>query len=135
MIEGAERIALASRDIAAEKRQQLLSLFPEAMTDGGKIDFQRLKLALREAVDIGKERYGLSWPGKTECFKTIRSPSLGTLPPGREESVNFDTTTNLFIEDNDLEVLELLQPSYLAKAKIIRIDPSCDTGNGFIYPQ
>jgi adenine-specific DNA-methyltransferase len=85
---------------------------------------------------VGKERYGMNWPGKADCFRTIQVPSLGTLLPCREESVNFDTTENLIIEGDNLEVLKLLQKSYLGKVKMIYIDPpyTYSTGNDFIYP-
>ncbi len=76
----------------------------------------------------------MNWPGKAECFKTIQAPSLGTLRPCPEESVNFDTTENLIIEGDNLEVLKLLQKSYLGKVKMIYIDPPYNTGNDFIYP-
>ena len=81
MTEQPEPLDLRSPDIAEEKRQEMLRLFPEIRTEGGKLDFERLKLALGEAVDVGKERYGMNWPGKAECFKTIQTPSLGTLRP------------------------------------------------------
>jgi adenine-specific DNA-methyltransferase len=125
---------LCSQDIAEGKRQELLRLFPEIRTEGSKIDFERLRLALGESVDVGKERYGMNWPGKADCFKTIQMPSLGTLRPCPEESVNFDTTENLIIEGDNLEVLKLLQKSYLGKVKMIYIDPPYNTGNDFIYP-
>lgn len=102
-----EKLDLRSHDIAEDKKQELLRLFPEIRTEGGKIDFERLKLTLGELVDVGKERYRMNWPGKAECFKTIQAPSLGTLLPCREESVNFDTTENLIIEGDNLEVLTL----------------------------
>ncbi len=113
---------------------ELLRLFPEIRTEGGKIDFERLKLVLGQNVDVGKERYGMNWPGKADCFRTIQAPSLGTLRPCPEESVNFDTTENLIIEGDNLEVLKLLQKSYLGKIKMIYIDPPYNTGNDFIYP-
>ena len=134
MTDQPEKLDLRSQDIAEDKRQEILRLFPEIRTEGGKIDFERLKLALGEAVDVGKERYGMNWPGKAECFKTIQAPSLGTLRPCREESINFDTTENLIIEGDNLEVLKLLQKSYLGKVKMIYIDPPYNTGNDFIYP-
>ena len=112
----------------------MLRLFPEIRTEGGKLDFERLKLALGESVDVGKERYGMTWPGKADCFKTIQMPSLATLRPCPEESVNFDTTENLIIEGDNLEVLKLLQKSYLGKVKMIYVDPPYNTGNDFIYP-
>ena len=134
MTDQPEKLELLSQDIAEDKRQDLLRLFPEVRTEGDKIDFERLKLALGEAVDVGKERYGITWPGKADCFKTIQAPSLGTLRPCPEESVNFDTTENLIIEGDNLEVLKLLQKSYLGKVKMIYIDPPYNTGNDFIYP-
>jgi len=129
-----EKLDLRSHDIAEDKRQELLRLFPEIRTEGGKLDFERLKLALGEAVDVGKERYGMNWPGKADCFKTLQMPSLATLRPFPEESVNFDTSENLIIEGDNLEVLKLLQKSYLGKVKMIYIDPPYNTGNDFIYP-
>jgi len=83
---------------------------------------------------VGKERYGMNWPGKADCFKAIQRPSLGTLLPVREESVNFDETENMIIEGDNLEVLKLLQKSYQGKIKMIYIDPPYNTGNDFIYP-
>jgi adenine-specific DNA-methyltransferase len=129
-----EKLDLKSMDLAAEKQAELLRLFPEIRTEGGKIDFDRLKLALGETVDVGRERYGLTWPGKADCFKTIQAPSLGTLRPEEGESVNFNTTENLIIEGDNLEVLKLLQKSYLGKVKMIYIDPPYNTGGDFIYP-
>ncbi len=104
-----ERLDLSSLDIAAERRAVLLRLFPEVRTEGGRIDFEQLKRSLGETVDVGKERYGLVWPGKAECFRTIQAPSLATLRPAPEESVNFDATANLIIDGDNLEVLRLLQ--------------------------
>jgi adenine-specific DNA-methyltransferase len=124
----------ASFDVAAEKRADLLRLFPEASAEGGRVDIERLRLALGDSIETGKERYGLSWPGKADCFKTIQSPSMATLLPDREKSVNFETTENLIIEGDNLEVLKLLQKSYLGKIKMIYIDPPYNTGNDFIYP-
>lgn len=129
-----EKLDLRSMDIAEAKRQELLRLFPEIRTEGGKLDFDRLKLALGQAVDVGRERYGMNWPGKADCFKTIQTPSMGTLRPCPEESVNWDTTENLIIEGDNLEVLKLLQKSYLGKVKMIYIDPPYNTGSDFIYP-
>lgn len=129
-----EKLDLRSHDIAADKQEALRAAFPEAFTEGGKVDFDRLKLALGEMVDAGKERYGMSWPGKAECFRTIQQPSMATLVPAKEESVAWDTTENLIIEGDNLEVLKLLQKSYLGKVKMIYIDPPYNTGNDFIYP-
>ena len=129
-----EKMDLRSMDIVEEKREKLKELFPEVFTEGQKIDFERLKLALGETVDVGKERYGMNWPGKADCFKIIQQPSIATLTPAREESIDFDETENLFIEGDNLEVLKLLQKSYLGKIKVIEIDPPYNTGNDFIYP-
>lgn len=128
------KLDLASPDLAAERRKQLLSLFPECHTEGGKIDFDKLQRTLGDTIDVGKERYGMNWPGKADCFKAIQTPSLGTLRPLREESVNFDTAENLIIEGDNLEVLKLLQKSYAGKVKMIYIDPPYNTGKDFIYP-
>ncbi len=129
-----ERLDLRSHDIAADKMAELLRIFPDARTEGAKVDFERLRRALGEAVDTGKERFGLTWPGKADCFKTIQQPSMGTLRPCPKESVDWDTTENLIIEGDNLEVLKLLQKSYLGKVKMIYIDPPYNTGNDFIYP-
>ena len=121
-------------DATDEKQGTVFRMFPEARTEGGKIDFDRLKLALGETVDVGKERYGMSWPGKADCFRTIQTPSVGALRPASKESANFDTTSNLVIEGDNLEVLKLLQKSYLGRIKMIYIEPPYNTGNDFIYP-
>ncbi|NOT76997.1 MAG: site-specific DNA-methyltransferase [Cyclobacteriaceae bacterium] len=120
--------------IPEAQQQRLKELFPEVFTEGGKVDWDRLRLTLGEQVDVGKERFGMNWPGKADCFKTIQQPSIATLAPAREESIDFDTTQNLFIEGDNLEVLKLLQKSYLGKIKMIYIDPPYNTGNDFIYP-
>ena len=134
MIEPIEHLDLRSEDIAAARRAELLRLFPEAAGEGGKIDFEQLQRALGESIDPGKERYGMNWPGKADCFKTIQAPSTGALLPCPQESVNFDTSENVIIEGDNLEVLKLLQKSYLGKVKLIYIDPPYNTGNDFIYP-
>lgn len=130
----AERLDLRSHDVAADRREELLRLFPEARTEAGQVDFARLQIALGETVDTRRERYGLTWPGKADCFRTLQTPSLATLRPRREESLNFDSTENLIIEGDNLEVLKLLQKSYLGRVKMIYIDPPYNTGNDFIYP-
>jgi len=86
-----------------------------------------------ESVATG-ERYGLSWPGKASCMKAIRTPSYATLKPAKSESVDWDTTENLFVEGDNLEALKLLQKSYYGKVKMIYIDPPYNTGSDFIYP-
>lgn len=125
---------LTSMSITDAQREKLKSLFPEVFTEGNKIDWNRLKLTLGETIDTGKERFGMNWPGKADCFRTIQQPSLATLEPDREKSADFDHTGNLFIEGDNLEVLKLLQKSYLGKVKMIYIDPPYNTGHDFIYP-
>ncbi len=132
MTDQPEHLDLTS--LPADKTAELLRLFPEIRTEGGQIDFDKLKLVLGQTVDVGRERYGMTWPGKAECFKTIQTPSMGTLLPVPAESVDFDTTENLIIEGDNLEALKLLQKAYLGKVKMIYIDPPYNTGNDFIYP-
>ena len=129
-----DRVDLESLDIADLQQQKLKELFPEVFTEGGKIDFDKLKLTLGQAIDTGKERFGMNWAGKADCFKTIQQPSVATLVPCPEESIDFDTTENVFIEGDNLEALKLLQKSYLGKVKMIYIDPPYNTGNDFVYP-
>lgn len=129
-----EKLDLTSHNLPADKAAELLRLFPEIRTEGGQIDFDKLKLVLGQSIDIGRERYGMNWPGKGDCFKTIQTPSMGTLLPVPAESVDFDTTENLIIEGDNLEALKLLQKAYLGKMKMIYIDPPYNTGNDFIYP-
>ena len=134
MIDSPEAFDLRSHNLPEDKKQELLSLFPEIRTEGGQIDFDKLKLVLGETIDVGRERYGMNWPGKAECGKILQAPSMGTLLPAPDESVDFDTTENLIIEGDNLEVLKLLQKAYLGKVKMIYIDPPYNTGNDFIYP-
>jgi len=129
-----EKLNLNSMNIAEERQNELLRLFPEIRTEGRRIDFDKLKLVLGEMVDLGKERYGMLWPGKSECFKTIQSPCMGTLRPIKSESVEFDRSENVIIEGDNLETLKLLQKSYLNQIKMIYIDPPYNTGKDFIYP-
>jgi adenine-specific DNA-methyltransferase len=128
-----EKLPITSPDIAAERRQRLRELFPEVFRED-KIDEAALLRSLGEWVEPGKERYGLNWPGKAECMRVIQTPSIGTLRPRRDQSVNFDDTDNLIIEGDNLEVLKLLQKSYYGKVKMIYIDPPYNTGKEFIYP-
>ena len=112
----------------------LKSKCPEVFTEG-KIDVEKLKLTLGEELDTHNERYGLTWAGKSECFRHIQEATSATLKPRRDESVDFDTTENMFIEGDNLEVLKILQKTYQNKIKMIYIDPPYNTGNdSFIYP-
>lgn len=127
------RMPLTTSDPLDERIEKLKELIPEAFAEG-EIDFERLRQALGDSVGEGRERYGLSWAGKADAIRAIQAPSAGTLVPCPEESVNFDTTENLFIEGDNLEVLKLLQKSYYGKVKMIYIDPPYNTGGEFIYP-
>ena len=129
-----EKFDLRSEDIAEARRQELLRLFPEAHTESGGIDFEALRLSLGDAVQTGPEGFGMSWPGKADCAKTIQRQSVATLLPIEDESVNWDTTQNVIIEGDNLEVLKVLQKAYLGKVKMIYIDPPYNTGNDFVYP-
>ncbi|MCL4449085.1 MAG: site-specific DNA-methyltransferase [Actinobacteria bacterium] len=128
-----ERLDLNSMDMTNDRIEALRSAFPEAIHDG-KVDFDYLRSVLGEWIEPEKERFGLTWAGKAECMKVIQQPSVGTLVPVRDESVDFDNTENLIIEGDNLEVLKLLQKSYYGKVKMIYIDPPYNTGNEFIYP-
>lgn len=119
-------------DIAEENIKKLMTIFPEVVTDG-KIDFEKLKQLLGEYVDDNNERYNFTWNGKGRALRLSQTPSLGTLRPCKEESKNWDTTQNLYIEGDNLEVLKLLQKSYYGKIKMIYIDPPYNTGNDFVY--
>lgn len=129
----AEKMPLTSEDICYERIARLRDTFPEAFTEG-KVDFDKLRQVLGEKVVTDRERYGLSWARKSEAIRNIQTPSVATLVPNREESVEFDTTENLFVEGDNLEVLKLLQKGYHGQVKMIYIDPPYNTGNEFIYP-
>ena len=127
------KMRLESSDTVAERLSALKEIFPEAFTEG-KVDFEKLRLALGDHVETGRERYGLTWAGKADAMRAVQIPSMATLVPMREESVDWDTTQNVFIEGENLEVLKLLQKSYCGQVKMIYIDPPYNTGNEFIYP-
>ena len=122
-----------SADIVAGNIEALRALFPEAFSEG-KIDFEVLKQCLGGAVDEREEKYGLNWHGKRRARQIALTPSTGTLLPCPQESVDWDTTQNLMIEGDNLEVLKLLQKSYAGKVKLIYIDPPYNTGTDFVYP-
>jgi len=122
-----------SKDVIGENVEALKALFPDAFTEDG-IDFDVLRQLLGDEVADGEEKYGLTWHGKKKARQIALTPSAGTLRPCPEESVDWDTTQNLFIEGDNLEVLKLLQRSYAGKVKMIYIDPPYNTGKEFIYP-
>jgi len=122
-----------SADVIGDNVSHLAELFPEVMVEG-KIDFDVLRQLLGDRVDDGQEKYGLNWHGKRRARQLALTPSTGTLRPCPDESVDWDTTQNLMIEGDNLEVLKLLQKSYAGKVKVIYIDPPYNTGNDFVYP-
>lgn len=121
-----------SMDITAENLKNMQQLFPEAFEEG-KIDFEVLRQLLGDFVDDEQERYSFKWNGKGKALRLSQTPSMGTLRPCKEESKDWDTTENIYIEGDNLEVLKLLQKSYYGKVKMIYIDPPYNTGGDFIY--
>jgi adenine-specific DNA-methyltransferase len=137
-----EKLKMHTPDLTAQNIQKLAELFPGCVTEirdeAGKvtqgIDFDQLRQELSGSIVEGpRERYHLDWPGKREAILAANAPIAKTLRPSRNESVNFDTTKNLFIEGDNLDALKLLQETYLGKVKLIYIDPPYNTGNDFIY--
>ncbi len=127
-----EKMDGKTMDIVAENVGKLKELFPEAFTEG-KVDFEALKEVLGTFVDDRDERYSFTWNGKSKARMIAQTPSTGTLRPCKEESVDWDSTQNIFIEGDNLEVLKLLQKSYHKKVKMIYIDPPYNTGKDFVY--
>ena len=121
-----------SPDLVADNIAQLARLFPEAFTEG-KVDFAVLRELLGDAIDESDEKYGLGWHGKRRARRLALTPSTGTLRPCPEESLEWDSTQNMMIEGDNLEVLKLLQRSYTNKVKLIYIDPPYNTGKDFVY--
>lgn len=127
-----------SADLVADNIAQLKALFPELITegaDGVAVNVDVLKQLVGDAtVSDAEEKYGLNWHGKRRARQLALTPSTGTLRPCPEDSVDWDTTQNLMIEGDNLEVLKLLQKSYAGKVKLIYIDPPYNTGKDFVYP-
>lgn len=137
-----EKLKMHSPDLTQDNITRIRELFPgcvtEAKAEDGSVklavDFDQLRQELSgSVVEGGQERYHLSWPGKSEALRVANAPIAKTLRPCREDSVDFDTTKNLFIEGDNLEALKLLQENYLGKVKLIYIDPPYNTGKDFIY--
>lgn len=131
------KLDMESKNIINENIQKISELFPNVIVesnDGKTIDFDLLKQELsKDIVEGVKEKYQLTWPGKKEAIVNANTPSNNTLRPVKEKSVDFDNTQNIYIEGDNLEVLKILQESYLNKIKCIYIDPPYNTGNDFIY--
>lgn len=137
-----EKLKMHTPDLTEANIQRIREVFPSCITETKDakgnvklaVDFDQLRQELSDSIVEGpQERYHLNWPGKREALLTANAPIAKTLRPCREESVDFDTTKNLFIEGDNLEALKLLQETYLGKVKMIYIDPPYNTGNDFIY--
>ena len=137
-----EKVKMHSPNFAENNIAKLAALFPGCVTESKDendnlkkvIDFDLLRQELSPSIVEGpRERYHLNWPGKREALLTANAPIAKTLRPCREESKDFDTTENLFVEGDNLDALKLLQETYLGKVKMIYIDPPYNTGKDFIY--
>ncbi|EMB6556419.1 TPA: site-specific DNA-methyltransferase [Serratia liquefaciens] len=137
-----EKLKMHSPNLTQDNIARIRDLFPGCVTeakgeDGSvklAVDFDQLRQELADSIVEGpQERYHLNWPGKREALLMANAPIAKTLRPVREESVDFDTTKNLFIEGDNLDALKLLQETYLGKVKMIYIDPPYNTGKDFVY--
>src|SRR5574344_1937280 len=124
-----------SMNIVEDNIEKLKTIFPDVFTED-KIDFEKLQSVLGDYIEKEDERYNFTWNGKQKALRIAQTPSTGTLRPCPKEgeSKNWDTTENLYIEGDNLEVLKLLQKSYHNKIRIIYIDPPYNTGGDFVYP-
>ena len=127
-----ERVSSQSMDIENADLEKLRAVFPQCFSEG-KLDISKLLALFGQYDDNDFEKYKFEWKGKSECYRIAGKRSTGTLRPCLEESVNFDTTNNIYIEGDNLEVLKLLQSPYYNKVKMIYIDPPYNTGNDFVY--
>jgi adenine-specific DNA-methyltransferase len=126
-------VSSTTPNLHTELARQLEALVPEAIADG-KVDIAKLKELLGDDVQDESERFGLFWPGKKRALRAAQAPTTATLRPDRDNSKDWDTTQNIFIEGDNLEVLKILQKFYHRKIKMIYIDPPYNTGNDFVYP-
>lgn len=136
------KMKMQTSDIADENFRKLAALFPDAVTETVNADGEVVRAIDKDmlmqdisatVVEGNEERYQFTWPDKRKAIRLASSPIAATLRPCREESVNFDTTENLYIEGDNLDVLKLLRETYLGKVKMIYIDPPYNTGNDFVY--
>jgi adenine-specific DNA-methyltransferase len=131
-METIEKLDGKTLNLVKENISALKSLFPEAFSEE-KIDFDKLRLLLGDEVETSSEKYSFNWHGKSEAIKLALKQSSGTLKPCVKDSKNWDTTKNLYIEGDNLEVLRILQGAYRNKVKMIYIDPPYNTGKDFVY--
>lgn len=132
MVDSIERVSGYSMDIENADLEKFRAVFPQCFSEG-KIDISKLLALFGQYDDNDFEKYKFEWKGKSECYRIAGKRSTGTLRPYPDESVSFDTTKNIYIEGDNLEVLKLLQASYYRKVKMIYIDPPYNTGNDFVY--
>lgn len=137
-----DKLKMQSRDVVGGNVEKIAALFPQCVTErlnkDGKaelaIDFDKLRAELsNDVLEDGEERYQFTWPDKRAASRLANEPVNLTLRPYREESVDFDTTENLYIEGDNLDVLKVLRETYLGRVKMIYIDPPYNTGNDFVY--
>lgn len=127
-----DRIDSLSLNLEKNNIEKIKELFPEAVEEG-KINFDMLRAMLGDDVDDSREKYQFTWNGKAKAIKLAQTPSSATLRPCKDKSKYWDTTENLYIEGDNLEVLKQLQKTYYGKIKMIYIDPPYNTGNDFVY--
>ena len=122
-------------NLVLERLKQLKQLYPECLTEG-EVDLEKLKdfLSTEGIYENGDERYRFTWAGKRDAIRLLNTPTEATLKPSHEDSLNFDSSQNLFIEGENLAVLKLLYKPYFGRVKAIYIDPPYNTGRDFIYP-
>ncbi|MCR9195591.1 MAG: site-specific DNA-methyltransferase, partial [Hyphomonas sp.] len=138
-----DKLKMHSPDLSQDNIAKIRELFPGCVTEARDeatgavrlaVDFDQLRQELSDHIVEGpQERYRLDWPGKREALATANGPEAKTLRPSRDESVQFESTRNLFVEGDNLEALKLLQDSYLGRVKMIYIDPPYNTGSDFVY--
>ena len=126
------KVSKESKDLLVESIEEIKKIFPEVVSEG-KLNFDKLKLALGGEAENKEEIYSFNWAGRKDAFRNIQSTAKGTLVPSEEESVKFKQTENIFIEGDNLEVLKLMQKAYFSQVKMIYIDPPYNTGHDFVY--
>lgn len=131
--EDIQQVPPTTPNLHTDVARKLADLLPEVVADG-KIDVAALQAVLGDDAATGTERFGLFWPGKTQAIRVAQTPTTATLAPDRDNSLNWDTTGNVVIEGDNLEVLKVLQKHYYGKIKMIYIDPPYNTGSDFVYP-
>lgn len=128
-----DKVEQFSSSLSDERTEHLREMFPECFAEGN-IDLEKFRAALGDVAEAGPERYNFTWAGKRDAIRILQARTRATLVPDYEESVDFESTGNIFIEGDNLEVLKLLYKPYFGRVKAIYIDPPYNTGNDFVYP-